>query len=92
MYAFHRKQADPLYSDYVIYSPGVPVFRDDSGGLNYTAESKTPPQKESGRRRGRYRPPNGSAMRISKLQPSYVSNMEVNSSNGISSPSMTTHS
>ena len=53
MYAFHRKQADPLYSDYVIYSPGVPVFRDDSGGLNYTAESKTPPQKESGRRRGR---------------------------------------
>jgi len=33
MYAFHREQADQLYSDYVIYSPGVPVFRDDSGAL-----------------------------------------------------------
>ena len=33
MYAFHRERYDPLYSDYVIYSPGVPVFRDDSGAL-----------------------------------------------------------
>ena len=33
MYAFHLEQDDPLYSDYVIYSPGVPVFRDDEGAL-----------------------------------------------------------
>lgn len=32
-YDFHRAQGDLLYSDHVIYSPGVPVFRDDSGGL-----------------------------------------------------------
>jgi uncharacterized protein (TIGR02452 family) len=28
-YAFHRDQRDLRYSDRVIYSPGVPVFRDD---------------------------------------------------------------
>ena len=33
MYAFHRAQRDALYSDYVIYSPNVPVFRDDDGDL-----------------------------------------------------------
>ncbi|WP_412541974.1 TIGR02452 family protein [Longispora sp. K20-0274] len=32
-YAFHRAQRDLLYSDRVIHSPGVPVFRDDRGGL-----------------------------------------------------------
>jgi uncharacterized protein (TIGR02452 family) len=32
-YAYHRRHADPRYSDRVIYSPGVPVFRDDSGRL-----------------------------------------------------------
>ncbi|GAA3217620.1 TIGR02452 family protein [Actinocorallia longicatena] len=32
-YAFHREQGDLLYSDHMIYSPGVPVFRDDSGAL-----------------------------------------------------------
>ncbi|REE95303.1 TIGR02452 family protein [Thermomonospora umbrina] len=32
-YEFHRAQGDLLYSDHLIYSPGVPVFRDDSGGL-----------------------------------------------------------
>lgn len=32
-YAFHNAHRDPRYSDRVIYSPGVPVFRDDSGGL-----------------------------------------------------------
>lgn len=32
-YAFHRRQQNPLYSDRVIYSPGVPVFRDDAGRL-----------------------------------------------------------
>ena len=33
MYAFHRAQRNPFYSHYVIYSPDVPVFRDDRGGL-----------------------------------------------------------
>lgn len=33
MYAFHRSQLDPFYSDYVIYSPDVVVFRDDDGAL-----------------------------------------------------------
>ncbi|MBC6459994.1 TIGR02452 family protein [Actinomadura sp. HBU206391] len=32
-YDFHRAQGDLLYSDHMIYSPGVPVFRDDSGEL-----------------------------------------------------------
>lgn len=32
-YAFHREHRDLLYSDRVIYSPAVPVFRDDHGGL-----------------------------------------------------------
>ncbi|NAS20285.1 TIGR02452 family protein [Herbidospora sp. NEAU-GS84] len=32
-YAFHREQGDLRYSDRVIYSPGVPVFRDDRGDL-----------------------------------------------------------
>jgi uncharacterized protein (TIGR02452 family) len=33
MYHFHRMQGDPLYSSYAIYSPNVPVFRDDNGTL-----------------------------------------------------------
>jgi uncharacterized protein (TIGR02452 family) len=32
-YEFHNANRDPRYSDRIIYSPGVPVFRDDSGGL-----------------------------------------------------------
>jgi uncharacterized protein (TIGR02452 family) len=32
-YAFHRSRSDNLYSDRVIYSPRVPVFRDDDGTL-----------------------------------------------------------
>lgn len=32
-YAFHREQRDLRYSDRVIYSPSVPVFRDDRGTL-----------------------------------------------------------
>jgi uncharacterized protein (TIGR02452 family) len=32
-YRFHHDNPDPRYSDRVVYSPGVPVFRDDSGGL-----------------------------------------------------------
>src|SRR5208282_4617509 len=33
IYAFHRAKNDPLYTDYAIYSPSVPVIRDDSGAL-----------------------------------------------------------
>jgi uncharacterized protein (TIGR02452 family) len=29
MYEFHRQRRDTLYSDYAIYSPDVPVFRDE---------------------------------------------------------------
>ncbi|MBG6105731.1 uncharacterized protein (TIGR02452 family) [Micromonospora vinacea] len=32
-YAFHREQRDLRYSDRVIFSPDVPVFRDDKGNL-----------------------------------------------------------
>lgn len=32
-YRIHRQQADLRYSDRVIYSPAVPVFRDDDGTL-----------------------------------------------------------
>lgn len=32
-YEFHRRYPDPRYSDRVIYSPAVPVFRDDDGTL-----------------------------------------------------------
>ncbi|WP_329079931.1 MULTISPECIES: TIGR02452 family protein [unclassified Streptosporangium] len=32
-YASHRRRGDPLYSDRAIFSPAVPVFRDDRGGL-----------------------------------------------------------
>jgi uncharacterized protein (TIGR02452 family) len=33
MYSYHRERYDPFYSDYVIYSPDVPVFRSDEGDL-----------------------------------------------------------
>jgi uncharacterized protein (TIGR02452 family) len=33
MYPFHRRHGDSLYTDYVIYSPSVVVFRDDDGRL-----------------------------------------------------------
>jgi uncharacterized protein (TIGR02452 family) len=32
MYGFHRSNYDPLYTNYGIYSPQVPVFRADDGG------------------------------------------------------------
>lgn len=32
-YDFHRAQGDLLYSDHMVYSPSVPVFRADSGSL-----------------------------------------------------------
>jgi uncharacterized protein (TIGR02452 family) len=33
MYSFGERDDNPLYSDYMIYSPAVPFFRDDSGQL-----------------------------------------------------------
>ncbi len=33
MYAYHRRHRDPMHSDYVMYSPEVPVFRTDAGDL-----------------------------------------------------------
>ncbi|MEL6348366.1 MAG: TIGR02452 family protein [Myxococcota bacterium] len=33
MYALNRRRKDPTYSHHMIYSPGVPVFRDDVGRL-----------------------------------------------------------
>ncbi len=33
MYAFNRKQSDPIYTSYMLYSPAVPVFRADDGAL-----------------------------------------------------------
>ncbi|MBI5878602.1 MAG: TIGR02452 family protein [Chloroflexi bacterium] len=33
MYAYHWKHRDPLFADYVIISPDVPVFRSDNGDL-----------------------------------------------------------
>jgi uncharacterized protein (TIGR02452 family) len=33
MYAFHQARRDPFYSHTVIYSPAVPVFREDGGDL-----------------------------------------------------------
>ncbi|MDP4176798.1 MAG: TIGR02452 family protein [Bacillota bacterium] len=32
-YEFHKKQGSPLYSHKMIYSPDVPIFRDDNGKL-----------------------------------------------------------
>ncbi|WP_240746594.1 TIGR02452 family protein [Cryptosporangium phraense] len=32
-YEYHRAHRDPMYTDRVIYSPAVPVFRDDEGNL-----------------------------------------------------------
>jgi uncharacterized protein (TIGR02452 family) len=33
MYAHHAGARDPMYSHYMLYSPNVPVFRDDDGPL-----------------------------------------------------------
>jgi uncharacterized protein (TIGR02452 family) len=51
MYAFHRARHDPLYTDYVIYSPEVPVFRADDGTLletPYTVGIITSPAVNAG--------------------------------------------
>jgi uncharacterized protein (TIGR02452 family) len=52
MYAFHRSRRDPLYTDYAIYSPDVPVFRSDDGSLldePYTVGIITCPAVNSGK-------------------------------------------
>lgn len=33
MYRFHNERRDPMYSHWIIWSPDVPVFRDDDGTL-----------------------------------------------------------
>ena len=33
MYAHHSGARDPMYTSWLLYSPGVPVFRDDDGAL-----------------------------------------------------------
>ncbi len=33
MYAHHRALGDPMYTSWVVYSPDVPVFREDEGAL-----------------------------------------------------------
>jgi uncharacterized protein (TIGR02452 family) len=33
MYEFHKAQGDPMYSNYAIYAPDVPILRDDEGVL-----------------------------------------------------------
>ncbi|MFC9679229.1 TIGR02452 family protein [Streptomyces sp. NPDC056948] len=50
-YDHHRAHRDPFYTDRVIHSPAVPVFRDDRGGLldePYTAGFLTSPAPNAG--------------------------------------------
>jgi uncharacterized protein (TIGR02452 family) len=50
-YSFHRAQGDLLYSDHMIFSPDVPVFRDDSGAFletPYRAAFITSPAPNAG--------------------------------------------
>ncbi|MFB9517500.1 TIGR02452 family protein [Streptomyces purpureus] len=50
-YDHHRADRDPFYSDRVIHSPGVPVFRDDKGRLlasPYTVGFLTSPAPNAG--------------------------------------------
>lgn len=52
MYAFHRSRSDPLYTNYAVYSPEVPVFRSDDGSLldkPYTVGIITSPAVNAGR-------------------------------------------
>src|SRR5262245_7868793 len=51
MYPFHRRHGDPLYTDYVIYSPAVVVFRDQDGTLletPFTCSFLTAPAPNAG--------------------------------------------
>ncbi|GGX30485.1 TIGR02452 family protein [Streptomyces chryseus] len=55
-YAHHRADRSPFYTDRVIHSPGVPVFRDDRGALlatPYTVGFLTSPAPNAGVIRGR---------------------------------------
>ncbi|MFF9868929.1 TIGR02452 family protein [Streptomyces sp. NPDC013953] len=50
-YAHHRAERSPFYTDRVIHSPAVPVFRDDRGGLldsPYTVGFLTSPAPNAG--------------------------------------------
>ncbi|MGN5631590.1 TIGR02452 family protein [Streptomyces sp. AC154] len=50
-YAHHRAERSPFYTDRVIHSPGVPVFRDDRGrllGAPYVAGFLTSPAPNAG--------------------------------------------
>ncbi|MET8829486.1 TIGR02452 family protein [Streptomyces sp. NPDC004610] len=50
-YDHHRNHRDPFYTDRVIHSPGVPVFRDDRGALldtPFTAGFLTSPAPNAG--------------------------------------------
>ncbi|MEV7284891.1 TIGR02452 family protein [Streptomyces sp. NPDC093252] len=50
-YDHHRTHRDPFYTDRVIHSPGVPVFRDDRGALldtPFTAGFLTSPAPNTG--------------------------------------------
>ena len=51
MYTFHRGRRDPMYTDYALYSPAVPVFRTDDGALldqPYTCAMITAPAVNAG--------------------------------------------
>jgi len=71
MHAFHRSRRDPLYTDYVIYSPNVPVFRDDDGSLldePYTVGIITCPAVNAGKMVPERRSETGPAMRCRILK------------------------
>jgi uncharacterized protein (TIGR02452 family) len=56
MYEFHRRSRDPLYSSYALYSPDVPVLRDDAGTLldePYLCAFITAPAVNAGMARGK---------------------------------------
>jgi uncharacterized protein (TIGR02452 family) len=58
MYDHHRGRLDAMYSDYVIYSPDVPVFRTDAGDLfeePYSCSILTSPAPQANALR-RYQP------------------------------------
>ena len=65
MYAFHRSRRDPLYTNYAIYSPDVPVFRADDGSLldePYTVGIITCPAVNAGKMPPERRSETGPAM------------------------------
>ncbi len=72
MYAYHRSRRDPIYTNYAIYSPEVPVFRSDDGELldePYTLGIITSPAVNAGRMPSERRDEIGPAMwpRILKI-------------------------